>query len=80
MVLIMLVIKKGETMRIENLKGKLYSVEDIAETLNVTPHIIRGLIKDGKIKGYKVGRLWRVDIDSCMDYLNAQTIDDIKNK
>jgi excisionase family DNA binding protein len=36
------------------------SPDDVARRLNVKPLTVRRWLKDGKLRGIKVGRLWRV--------------------
>jgi excisionase family DNA binding protein len=39
---------------------KLFTPEDAAKALLVKPETLRGWLRTGKLKGVKVGRLWRV--------------------
>jgi excisionase family DNA binding protein len=39
---------------------KLYTPEGAAEVLMVNPETVRLWLRTGKLKGVKVGRLWRV--------------------
>lgn len=39
---------------------ELYTVEQAAEKLQVDPETIRIWLRAGKLKGIKVGRLWRI--------------------
>ncbi len=39
---------------------KLLTPEDAAQALVVKPETLRGWLRTGKLKGVKVGRLWRV--------------------
>jgi excisionase family DNA binding protein len=39
---------------------KIYTPEGAAEALMVSPKTIREWLRIGKLKGVKVGRLWRV--------------------
>ena len=39
---------------------KLLTVEDAAKVLLVKPTTVREWLKTGKLKGMKMGRLWRV--------------------
>lgn len=60
---------------------KLYTVEDIATMTNLTTRTIRTYIKDGILKGRKIGGQWRFteeDIKSFMDNGNYRT--DFSNK
>ncbi len=36
------------------------SPDDVAHKLNVKPLTVRRWLKSGKLKGLKVGRLWRI--------------------
>ena len=39
---------------------KLYKPIEVAEKLNVSIHTINKWLQEGKLKGVKVGNLWRV--------------------
>ena len=39
---------------------KLLTPEDTAKALSVKPETVREWLRTGKLKGVKVGRLWRV--------------------
>ena len=41
---------------------KMYSPEKVAEILEVSPNTVRSWLRDGELKGVKVGRgrLWRI--------------------
>lgn len=39
---------------------KLLTPEDAAKALLVKPDTLRGWLRTGKLKGVRVGRLWRV--------------------
>ena len=39
---------------------KLFTTETVARALLVKPDTLRGWLRTGKIKGVKVGRLWRI--------------------
>lgn len=38
---------------------QLYTVDEVADFLRVSPRTIRRYIKDGKLNGFKVGQAWR---------------------
>ncbi|MGL4738955.1 MAG: helix-turn-helix domain-containing protein [Cellulosilyticaceae bacterium] len=55
---------------------KLYSVEEIAEMTSLTSRTIRNYLKDGSLKGRKIGGQWRFteeDIKGFMNQENVQT-------
>ncbi len=39
---------------------KLYSIRDLEKILPITPLTIRKYIREGKIKGHKIGKNWYV--------------------
>jgi excisionase family DNA binding protein len=39
---------------------KLLSPEEVAEILGVSPKMVRDWLRAGRIKGIKLGRIWRV--------------------
>jgi len=40
---------------------RLLTPDEVAELLAVTPKVIRAWLREGKIPGIRLGRLWRVD-------------------
>jgi len=44
----------------ENMASRLLSVKEVAETLGVTVDTVQRWLAAGKLKGIKLGRLWRV--------------------
>lgn len=50
--------------------GMLLIPEDAAEILAVSPKSVREWLRQGKLKGIKVGRLWRIrerDLETFLD-------------
>jgi excisionase family DNA binding protein len=61
--------------------GKLYTVEDIAKMTRLTSRTIRNYIKEGTLKGKKIGGVWRFteeDIKNLFD--NNSFADELKNE
>ncbi len=52
---------------------KLLTPEDAAERLQVTPGTVRGWLRNGVIKGTKVGggRLWRISEATIEEFVQA---------
>jgi len=50
---------------------KFYTILDVAEVLRVTPQTVRKYIKEGKLRGQKIGRPTYVTFKSLQEYLNA---------
>lgn len=48
---------------------KLYTVNDVAEYLNLTTRTIQNYIKRGTLAGSKVGKGWRFTEQDIKDYL-----------
>ncbi len=51
-------------------KRQLISTTKAAELLNVSPNTVRAFIGAGRFKGYKVGRLVKVDAQEIEQYLD----------
>jgi len=49
---------------------KYYSTEDIAEILGFKEKTVREWLRTGKLKGKKVGRLWRVKEGDLEEIIN----------
>ncbi len=47
------------------------SPEDVAQRLNVKPLMVRRWLKDGMLKGVKVGRLWRIRESEIEEFLKS---------
>lgn len=54
--------------QIENIK--FYTVQEIAQALQVTPQTVRAYIKQGKIKAQRIGRPLLITESSLKDFLN----------
>jgi excisionase family DNA binding protein len=50
---------------------KVYTPEGAAEALMVSPKTIREWLRIGKLKGVKIGRLWRVRESDLQEILQA---------
>lgn len=47
----------------------MYTINEVAEMLRVQPMMIYNALYDGKIKGIKIGRVWRIkqqEVDRIM--------------
>jgi excisionase family DNA binding protein len=51
---------------------KLYSVQELAKSLDVTTVTLRAYIKQGKLKARKMGGKWYVSEESLKSYFNPQ--------
>lgn len=50
---------------------KFYTVKEVAEMLSVHPETIRRHLLSGKLKGYKVGKDWRVEETAIREFLTG---------
>ena len=56
----------------QNLDGlRLYTLTELETVLNVTHRTLQTYIKDGRLKGVKIGNRWKVTEESLRDFLNA---------
>lgn len=51
----------------------VYTVEEVASILKVSPHTVRTLIKEGKIKSIRVGVQIRVTQEALNEFLKQST-------
>lgn len=56
---------------------KVYTVDEVAEKLDVSVKTIRRYIYAGKISASKIGNQWRINQDQLDDYLKAQSSDQV---
>ena len=50
---------------------KFYTIPEIAEALNVTPQTVRAYIKQGKLKGQRIGRPILITENNLREFLQA---------
>ena len=56
----------------QNLDGlRLYTLTELEGVLNLTHRTLQTYIKDGRLKGVKIGNRWKVTEESLRDFLNA---------
>ena len=48
---------------------KFYDVQEIAKAFDMTPQSVRKFIREGRIKGRKVGTRWYVTEEAIREYL-----------
>lgn len=57
---------------------EFFTVEEVCEILNLSNQTIRKLIKEGKIKAVKLGRVYRVPRASLIQLKMKEYVDDSK--
>lgn len=50
---------------------KLYTVQEVADALRVHSRTAYRLVKEGKIKGIKVGSQWRIPESALLEYIDS---------
>ena len=56
----------------ENVTNKLMKPEDVASALQMSPKTIKDWLRMGKIKGIKIGKLWRIEQSVFEEYMDFQ--------
>jgi excisionase family DNA binding protein len=60
--------------------GKLYTVEDIAQMTSLTSRTIRNYLKNGSLKGQKIGGQWRFTMENIKRlFSNSAFLSDISS-
>ena len=61
--------KEENGARLDQLR--LYTLTELEGVLNLTHRTLQTYIKDGRLKGVKIGNRWKVTEESLRDFLNA---------
>ncbi|MDR1874192.1 MAG: helix-turn-helix domain-containing protein [Synergistaceae bacterium] len=54
------------------LAGKMYSIKDIAGYLGATVRTVQGYLKNGKLKGVKIGGGWKVSAENFQKFMRGE--------
>ena len=54
------------------MRNRFYSVEELTEILNLHPKTIQRFLREGRIKGRKIGRAWKVHHDELRSFAHAE--------
>jgi excisionase family DNA binding protein len=52
---------------VQEMPERLLTPEDVADRLQISPKTVRDMLRDGRLKGIKMGKLWRIreaDLDA----------------
>lgn len=52
---------------------KVYTLDEIAEILQVTRRTLYSYVKSGKLEAVKIGRYWRVKEDALKKFIDTGT-------
>lgn len=53
---------------------KFYTVTEICKMLNLNKLTVRGMIKEGSLKAYKVGKLYRISSKDFETFMNERKV------
>ena len=56
----------------ENTSSTLLTVEELCEELLIGKNSAYALLISGKIKGFRIGRIWKIPRDSIKEYIRQQ--------
>ena len=56
-------------------KMTLYSPEEVAEMLGVTPNAVRGWLRDGVMPAFKFGKVWRIKEADLEAFVEKSRVD-----
>lgn len=51
-----------------------YTVSEVCERLEVSASYIRNEIKEGRLAAYKIGKEWRIRIESIHNFIESKKI------
>jgi len=51
---------------------RFYTIKEVAELLKVSDGGVRKWLKTGKLKGIKLGRIWRIKKSDLEEYINER--------
>lgn len=51
---------------------RVYTPEEVAEILQITEYTVLKWLRQGKLKGFRAGRLWRISEDHLNEFMNGR--------
>lgn len=58
----------------ENLEQSLMTLEELCDALMIGKNAAYRLLKEGKIKAFRIGRIWKIPRSSLMEYLKLKIV------
>lgn len=55
----------------EDINKSLITLDELCESLLIGKNTAYSLLKSGKIKAFKIGRVWKIPWNSVTDYINT---------
>lgn len=62
------------------MKHNMYSVTELSDILDLHPKTVRRFIREGKIKGTKIGRSWKVHQSDLRQYTHSELTNEVKDE
>ncbi|MBO4780037.1 MAG: helix-turn-helix domain-containing protein [Selenomonadaceae bacterium] len=56
----------------ENLEQSLMTLEELCDALMIGKNAAYRLLKEGKIKAFRIGRIWKIPRSSLAEYLKLK--------
>ncbi len=51
---------------------KVYTAKEVQEILRVSPNTVLAMLKDGRLKGFKIGRDWRIPAENLQAFIRGE--------
>ena len=58
----------------ENVEQPLMTLEELCDALMIGKNAAYRLLKEGKIKAFRIGRIWKIPRSSLMEYLKQKMV------
>ncbi len=55
---------------------KLYTSKEVASILKMNEQVIAIYLREGKLRGFRVGRRWRIEEEDLQDFIRNAKLDD----
>lgn len=59
----------------ENMEQPLMTLEELCDALMIGKNAAYRLLIEGKIKAFRIGRIWKIPRSSLMEYLRSKVTD-----
>ncbi len=59
----------------ENVEQPLMTLEELCDALMIGKNAAYRLLIEGKIKAFRIGRIWKIPRSSLMEYLRSKVTD-----
>lgn len=53
--------------------GDIMTVPDVAEVLNIGKNRVYELLESKALKGFRIGRVWKIPKDALLDYILSRS-------